>query len=552
MNQATNVLTPQTEEAVRQRDDRPVPLDMTAVNSLTREGAAVASWPTPMAFYRALSHGLSARCAEAGRAAAAGDVAIALEVKIGDIAVDLIRLARLSIDLHNLRRAGGEPAFDSGTSPVLAWLAGGAEGDPAIVARHWPEVSVAEPLSASFRNAGLRAFRGLRMISGRLARDVDLLHANPLLADFAAKSGLRCANIHPRLFRWPGIRGTADGRAEIVAQAMGQAFGTWFRAHADMDAGFTARIIAGATASVWHHVSMALADIAHVRRSLPARWLAPQLLTGTPKYYGRLISWHYRECDREVLRFAHGGERVFFEDRNWSLGEFPYADRYVAHSSEEAKNLGRRMVDGRMLPVTPSTLTFESFGSARHRAMGVAAGVRAGFAARNSTVIYLPSQYLGEAQAPDPGFRVPDPLYFEWQTWLLQTIRSLGFRLVCKVHPRGFAKFNALLRFHADEIIDAPFDEATMPGGCLLFDFAGSAFFDALASRRGVVLIDRGDRPIDEFARPDLVMRCAMVECRSDEANRIRLDPSSLREAISQALDYAGPNEAFLEKYFGR
>lgn len=530
---------------VRSLSGKMLPFDLASLG-VTGPDALAGGWPTPPATYRALSQELAGVCAAAGRAAAVGDAAIALECKIGDIVLDLLRLARLTIDLTNAAKAGARPVYDAVSSPVAAWLAEGAEGDPSAAWRHWPEQPLSEPPLPRLRNVGLRAYRTLQMTRG-ISREFDLLNANTLSAEFLSNSAESAVNLHPRLFDWPGLHPPTVVHETSVADAIGAAFKTWLEANLDLEHEFCRRVSAAAVGATCHHLSMALADLAYLRRALPERRLARRLITGTPKYYGRLISWYYRDNGREVLRFAHGGERVFFVDRNWSLTEFPFADRYFAHSGAEAANIVRRLGDGRMCAAGPPGQKFESFGSAKHLHFARASVV----ASTRDIVVYLPSQYLGEAQAPDPGFRVPDPPYHEWQVWLLQTIRALGYRVICKVHPRGLARHNALLAPHADAVVDAPFDAITAPPGCLLFDFAGSAFFDALATSRGVVFVDRGDRPIDSFARSDLAARCALVGCHVDEAHRTRLAPAALKEAISKATDHPGASQDFINRYFG-
>ena len=83
---------------------------------------------------------------------------------------------------------------------------------------------------------------------------------------------------------------------------------------------------------------------------------------------------------------------------------------------------------------------------------------------------------------------------------------------------------------------------------CLVFDYAGSAFFDALATNRRVVLVDTGIRPFDPNAEADIAARCRIVRTTVDADNRLAFDADELVRAIAEAPRGCPP--AFREKYF--
>ena len=73
---------------------------------------------------------------------------------------------------------------------------------------------------------------------------------------------------------------------------------------------------------------------------------------------------------------------------------------------------------------------------------------------------------------------------------------------------------------------------------------------DALASNRGVVLIEMGVRPRDSNSFDDLRLRCEVVSCTKDERMRFRLDASALSEAIEKASTVEDWPDSFFETYF--
>ena len=82
-----------------------------------------------------------------------------------------------------------------------------------------------------------------------------------------------------------------------------------------------------------------------------------------------------------------------------------------------------------------------------------------------------------------------------------------------------------------------------------VLNFAGAAFFDALASNRGIVLLDMGVRPRDPHSFDDLQLRCEVVKCRLTESNLFLFDTNMLVQAVECAsIDETWP-EAFFQTY---
>ena len=77
-----------------------------------------------------------------------------------------------------------------------------------------------------------------------------------------------------------------------------------------------------------------------------------------------------------------------------------------------------------------------------------------------------------------------------------------------------------------------------------------SAFFDALASNKGVVLVNPGMRPFDANTESDLRARCEIVDAYPDERNRYRPDPEELADAVRRAADVRECPEWFAQRYF--
>lgn len=524
---------------------RPLALDLAA---LVAEGADASpsrlDWPTPYEAYGFITTELVDDLATAARAAAiAPQLEAVIEAKLGDAVIDLAVIARLVVDLAHVRGAGRCPLYSRDHSPWLHFLdRGGADarGLGGYRAWHYQRPQGAIPaLKRRLRRWHSDARAALSPAAGRY----DVLSRNRLVDAYFACHGARSIDISPNYRDWPAPAEIPATVCDAVA-AMSDAFAPLAKRAAGGDAALAAAAQALARPVIGAHFGKAWADLERIRRLVTERRAGAVLAGGTPKHIGRLFAWQYRQLGRRVLRFAHGGERAFYDDYAWGLTELPFCDTYVCHSRAEADLVERRRAEGRMAAAGPGGIAFVGPGCRNRRA------VSAPRRPRNGTVMYVAGGYLGEALAEFPSRKPPDPLYLEWQVWLLQAIRCLGFRTITKVHPKGVFNKAMLLRPFCDELVGGYFDPEGHEVDCYVFDFAGTAFFDALATDRGVVLIDMGIRPRDANSFNDLRARCEVIECTLGPGNRFRLDTSLLGEAIERAATAREWPETFFETYF--
>ena len=50
------------------------------------------------------------------------------------------------------------------------------------------------------------------------------------------------------------------------------------------------------------------------------------LIGGAPQILGKILNHFYQRCGKKVMRFAHGGDRVFFSDYYWGISELTSCD----------------------------------------------------------------------------------------------------------------------------------------------------------------------------------------------------------------------------------
>lgn len=508
-------------------------------------------WPIPYEEYAFLPGDMVDRVVAAGRQSAiTAELDAVVESKLSDIVTDLSVIGRLGVDLHTIRKLDRKPLYDRTASRWMDFLQCGGTNAEAIARQqrwYFQKPSATVPLL----KRGLRRWHSdFQALLAPNAGRLDVLSQNDLAQEYLVAGQHQMISISPNYWDWP-VPAVASPEPGEAIDAMTGAF-TSAMNRSIGDARTLAKSVRElARAVIAEHLAKAWADLDRVRKLLSDRRAGAVLLGGTPKHIGRLFAWRYKSLDRQVIRFAHGGERAFYDDYCWGLAELPFCDRYICHSGAEAKLLEKRRLEKRIAPAGYDSVEFTSCGSAKHQAMRFRSrSPRA--RDRSRTVMYIAGGYLGEALGDFPSRKPPDVLYFDWQVSLLKTLRQLGYRVVTKYHPQGILSEARLLAPFSDEVIGGYFDPEGHDVDCYLFDFAGTAFFDALAAEKGIVLLDMGIRPRDNSSFQDLAQRCEIVPCLLQEDNRFRVDEDLLGEAIEQASTAGHWPESFFTDYFGK
>lgn len=522
-----------------------VPIDLSAFSRIDVNTAmSNFVWPTSPDDYRFISYELVDRvCDVLEVQEIESREAGAIHAKLIDILLDYAKIARLSLDAARFAHAGLRPAYDGARSPVFHHLSTG-EGSLDDIVAHWKSPFLRQSnLRARLRR--LRRDLGLRLQSP--VRRVDVMNRNILLDEFAVAQNSQTLDLLPTQFDWAGVA-TLPAKLEARARAGTGALRSLLEPRLDGNAALLERADQLAHFATRFHFGEAWQYLEWIERTPLLRRPARRLLTGTPKFRGRLVSWHYKRHGAEVHRFAHGGDRSFFDDYFWSWVELPFADCYYGHGRGEAENVERRYREGRLrrLPgdATPRGV---SAGSRKHET--IAARARAPKQRDTGRIVYVPGGYIDEQFINFPSFHLPDIVFLDWQRWLLATLRSNGYSVAAKVHPKGPYASLSLLNDLADEIIGGHLDPNSLEGDCFLFDFAGTAFFDTLATGAGAVYCDFGNRPIDPHVARDLADRCAIVDVAADVRNRMRCRPEDLLSAVDRASRFEPTSNDFFARY---
>jgi hypothetical protein len=485
-------------------------------------------WPVPYSDYDFLSYGFVDEALKI-LAAHSGDVHIALTCKLSDILIDIMHVARVALEIERAGEQGFECQYHPKASKTAHFLMG--QGESAL--RHARQRSWRD-----FAHYARYEFHRLSGgVDGRAGADYHTLNPNALMGEWCGAQDMPGIAL-PVEFYTHGFKTASDPVIADIAQSFASALQDRY--------GFDLPVSQAINESIHYHMEQALGDLARLKRSGLNRHLKAGLVSGTPKYEGRLLSWYAQDHGKDVIRFAHGGERVFYEDYIWPIAELPYCYEYYAHSGAEADAMAARVQNG-TYAVTPemADIEFKSVGSQKHQAVFESAKPPA----KNKTLVYVTGVYLGDLAPNFPAFKIPDSLYFDFQIRLLKLLKSNDWNVILKPHPKGLYAPADLLRPYVDDVVLTPFDPNAFEAELCLFDFAGTAFFDTLFSKQRMTLLNMGGRRFDAAHRDDLDGRCSILDMGWDGNNLADISDADILKAIDSTPDPI--NSEFVQNYAG-
>ena len=129
----------------------------------------------------------------------------------------------------------------------------------------------------------------------------------------------------------------------------------------------------------------------------------------------------------------------------------------------------------------------------------------------------------------------------------MEFLRAQGWYIILKPHPKGLHLESDYLSGFVDEIVKKPFVPDSFKAERFLFDFAGTAFFDTLATRQRITLLNLGGRPFDLKELNQLKKRCSVLSLGFDSLGRINMNGAEILASINNAPKNIGTS--FIERY---
>jgi len=510
-------------------------------------------WPTPYSAYLAFSNAVAGQLVEAFTSSSLPEIILAASASVlGNIVGDAERAAKAALDLRFAEQRSIKLVFDPVASPVHAFI---ASSEPVPARKpNWADFYPSAPRAISLQDK-LKTWLACTITTWNMrlmptAGRADLHNQAPLLTEY-----MRASNVKPILIRLEGckrIQAPHDMPHILdLTNAVGEIVERLLRAQ-NCKVTQVARVRFVVEGLALERLQTAYSTALCLKNAMPLHRIGDLLLGGTSNEIGRLLNWFYQKGGSKVWRFSHGGDRAFFFDPMWSVTEFPYVDHYHVFGAGEARQLTARYAANKRLAPFGGPPVFASFGSKRHQQWWRKGVARLGEkrAGKKTKIVICSGAYLGESIMVPLNFKQPDPLIIDALGNIISILVRGGFDVSVKPHPKGLPIGEKLYRRLGVETVGGEFDPTQMEADCYVFNFAGSAFFDALASEKSVVLIDSGVRQWDAKGLVDLKARCEIVEVRPDDSNRMRVNEEELISAVERASQRRGCPEWFAQKYF--
>tara|TARA_A100001037_G_scaffold304095_1_gene339838 strand:- start:2698 stop:4323 length:1626 start_codon:yes stop_codon:yes gene_type:complete len=271
------------------------------------------------------------------------------------------------------------------------------------------------------------------------------------------------------------------------------------------------------------------------------------LISGTAGgFQSRMMSWLFQSHNLPVVRFTHGGERGLMSDMRWHYPELMFADHYVVHGPREAEQV-RDAVIQKTTSRTASNLKIHSVGSGHHQkirerstSLTQSDSVEKVMVVTNSFTSERRSAFTSTGE---------DVVYLEWHLRLLNALKATDFHISSKRHPKGNLTETRVLGDAVDqEILSRPFTEILFSADAFVFDFAASAFMEAMCTNKPVVLVEFPHRRLSDASRDDVAAVCTLVPAEYDDRNRIQADFDHVIKGITRKVDISA-RQKFLEEY---
>ena len=274
--------------------------------------------------------------------------------------------------------------------------------------------------------------------------------------------------------------------------------------------------------------------------------MSEKLIGGTPQILGRVLNSIYISSQKKVLRFAHGGERVFFSDKLWVITELINSTEYFTHGIPEKISVEKKIsnLPIKLKKLMPSKIT--TLGSKKHQIIyenskGLNTKIK-------KNIFFFPGCFLGEKLLHNPFFKPSDIFLADYIKAFVNEVSKIGYEVIIKTHPGGIQQdrfFNSL----GTMVLKSTFNLRDYNNSILVFDFAGTAFTDSLSSNFPILLLNNGVRPFSNLYLLDLKKRCEILDPYYSN-NNVRFKNNDIKLSLKRAIEKSENFESFSSKFF--
>jgi len=271
------------------------------------------------------------------------------------------------------------------------------------------------------------------------------------------------------------------------------------------------------------------------------------LLTATGGgFESRLMSHVFQRNNLPVVRFSHGGERGLIDDVRWHYAEVTFTDSYILHGKTEAEQ-SREAISRKTTSLTSPNLRLFGAGSESHNLIRR----KQAKPDRTGTVknVMVTANSLGAERRSGFASTGEEAPYLEWHRRLLIKLSKTDYNVISKRHPKDLFATRRLFSGIVDkELISGSFTNMLDQADAFVFDFAASAFMEALCTNKPVVLIEFPHRTLSKAGRDDVAKVCTIVPAEFDDQNRIVTDIDHVINGLREPVDHTA-RDHFVNRY---
>ena len=214
------------------------------------------------------------------------------------------------------------------------------------------------------------------------------------------------------------------------------------------------------------------------------------IILGTnSSYNSRLISTIARNHNTNVWKFDHGGDRCFFDDDRYWNSAFHNTNVFITYGRKWKEYLERKAKDFN------KDIEVKTIGSSNYKKIfNTYFGKKL---KNNKKILYAPARFVSEKRE-FPHYKMIDPVLYDWQKYLIETLQNLQYEVIYKKHPKGTLHEKNNLDTIAKYTMTNPMFESLKHADTVIIDSAGSAFVEALCAGKDVIYIDMKQRLYDK------------------------------------------------------
>ncbi len=512
-------------------------------------------WPTPYLSYLNISASITAALVKIIYGEGLSE-----NMKLGSVSIlsviniDLIRIAKAVIDDYYASIKNQSINIDTYDYPVSFCILNEDESvlnELKCISEIYPTTTKSVSIKQKLINVARRSKTKLDVNIKSKFKRYDLQNECPLLRQHMLAIGIEPVNIRPELWSWTSNNTKNDEVYELVSVIISEFEKILIKQNITHRIINKAKIIA--RIFLVERLKQALDKALFIKGVKFDNVAGEVLVGGTPQQNGRLLNWKYQMMGRKVWRFAHGGDRAFYDDVHWGLSELPYCGVYHVHGKGESSALTSKLERQATFYMPEYKPEIVAVGSVKNQLIWNKSTLEESKHNRlrnKKNIVLVAGSFLGEKDMGPFEFKMPDPLIADTQAWVIKTLKAMKYNVSIKVHPGGHYHNLKIQEQWGVPVLKGRFDDYANSANVYVFDFAGTAFFDALASDKGVVLLDLKNRPFNIDAFADLNQRCQIVSAKPDQFNRIRFDINELKDAVEKAMESEGCPDWFADKYF--